>query len=76
VDRGRREDQAEEAPVPRAVEEEARSQQPEVLRAAREQQVDGEDEREEDQEGEAVEENRPLSGLAVGLEDEQAGGMA
>ena len=74
VDERREQDQAEETPVPGAIEEIARGQQEEILPAVREQPVDDQADREEDEEGEAVEHHaRALSVQSARAQDAQPG---
>ena len=62
VDHGGEQDQAEEAPVPGAVEEVARGQQPAVLGPMRQQPVDRVHQGQKDEERQAVEEHRTRPG--------------
>jgi hypothetical protein len=65
VDRGREQQQATEAPVPRAVEEVARGQQHAILRALRQHDVQGQADREEEPELEAIEEHASGGSIAA-----------
>jgi hypothetical protein len=66
VDAGREEQRKEKTPVPAGIEEAARGEQEDILRLMRQRVVDAENDRQEDSEGEGIEQHRcPLEILLV-----------